>query len=96
MTPVTSYRHATELRDLVIGPLMLIWIAALVSVTSIPEIAFVLEAVGLGGVLGLMVAYRRFRNGTDEERWKPVAQFSLGGFVVGVTVVVIDLLIRAL
>jgi hypothetical protein len=93
---MTSTRHASELRDLVIGPLLLIWVAALVSVAPIPELAFILEVVGLGGVLGLIVAYLRVRNGSDEERWRPVAQFSIAGFLIGVATVAIDLLVRTI
>lgn len=71
--------------------------ACLVAVTIVarvnpsPELGFVLQTLGAGGAIGLIVAYLRFRDDPEGDRWRTVAEFSVLGLVTGVLVVVADL-----
>jgi hypothetical protein len=55
----------------------------------------VLQAGGVGGAFGLLVAYVRHRNDPDADRWRTVSRFSLYGLGVGLLLVVGDELFSA-
>jgi hypothetical protein len=71
--------------------------AGLVAVTIIarvnpsPELGFVLQTLGAGGALGLVVAYLRFKDDPEGDRWRTVAEFSVLGLLTGVLVILADL-----
>lgn len=56
------------------------------------ELGFILQTFGAGGALGLVVAYARFRNDPEGDRWRTVAQFSVLGLLFGVLAVAADAL----
>jgi hypothetical protein len=59
------------------------------------EIGVLLQAGGVGGAFGLLVAYVRHRNDPDADRWRTVSRFSLYGLGVGLLLVVGDELFSA-
>lgn len=69
---------------------------ALIAVTVIsrvgpnPEVGFVLQTLGAGAAVGLVVAYLRYRDDPEGDRWRTVAEFSVLGLLTGVAVVLAD------
>ena len=80
--------HPAEAIAAAIG---LLAVSVIARVNPSPELAFILQTLGAGGALGLVVAYWRFRDDPEGDRWRTVAEFSVLGLAIGVLVVVADL-----
>jgi len=76
--------------EVLFAALGIVALTVLSRINPSPEFAFTLQMVGLGGVVGLLVAYIRYHDDPEGDRWRPVAQFSLLGFVCGVGAVAAD------
>lgn len=74
-----------------VAALGLIAVTVISRVGPNPEVGFVLQTLGAGGALGLVVAYLRFRDDPEGDRWRTVAEFSVLGLLTGVAVVAADL-----
>lgn len=72
--------------------LCLLTVSIIARVNPSPELGFILQTLGAGGALGLVVAYWRFKDDPEGDRWRTVAEFSVLGLLIGVTVVVADVL----
>ena len=68
----------------------LLAVSVIARVNPSPEIGFVLQTLGAGGALGLVVAYWRFRDDPEGDRWRTVAEFSVLGLIIGVALVIAD------
>lgn len=55
-----------------------------------PAIGFVLQSMGVGGAIGLMIAYARHRDDPNADRWRTVTAFALGGLLLGCLLVLAD------
>lgn len=71
----------------VLGMLALVLIARF---TPNAEIGFVLQMMGSGGAIGLLVAYAKHRNDPSADRWRTVTLLTLVGLGVGLALVTID------
>ncbi|MGH2923728.1 MAG: hypothetical protein ACRDKH_06850 [Solirubrobacterales bacterium] len=69
----------------------LVAVSVIARVNPTPELGFVLQTLGAGGALGLVVAYLRYRDDPEGDRWRTVAEFSVLGLLTGVLVVIADL-----
>lgn len=74
----------------VVGLVVLLILAGL---SPNPEIGVVLQAGGVGGAVGLLVAWARHRDEADADRWRTVAAFSLIGLAAGAILVLAEQLI---
>ena len=59
----------------------------------VPQLGFLLQTLGVGGAIGLTVAYRARQRRLDLDTWVITARWSLFGLAVGVVVVVVDALL---
>jgi hypothetical protein len=75
-----------------IGFVMLLILAGL---SPSPEIGVVLQAGGVGGAFGVLVAYLRHRDDPEADRWRTVTGFSLLGLAGGLLLVLGELLLSS-
>lgn len=75
-----------------IASMGLVSLLILARLVPYPELAFVLQMMSAGGALGLAVAFARYRSDPTADRWRTIAEFSLGGLTVGVFLVLLDAL----
>jgi hypothetical protein len=75
-----------------IGFVMLLILAGL---SPSPEIGVVLQAGGVGGAFGVLVAYLRHRDDPEADRWRTVTGFSLLGIAGGLLLVLGELLLSS-
>jgi hypothetical protein len=75
-----------------IGFVMLLILAGL---SPSPEIRVMLQAGGVGGAFGVLVAYLRHRDDPEADRWRTVTGFSLLGLAGGLLLVLGELLLSS-
>jgi hypothetical protein len=76
--------------EALVAALGLLAVSVIARVNPSPELGFVLQTLGAGGAVGLVVAYWRFRDDPEGDRWRTVAEFSVLGLVIGVALVIAD------
>jgi len=70
-------------------------VAALAAGTlqPVPQLGFMLQTLGVGGAIGLAVAYRARQRRLGLDGWVITARWSLFGLAVGLVIVVVDALL---
>ena len=63
-------------------------VVAGLAVAPVPELGFVLQAVGLGAAIGSAVALRARRHDADVDTWRVTTAWATLGMVVGAAIVV--------
>jgi hypothetical protein len=79
--------HPLEALAAAIG---LLAVSIIARVNPNPELGFVLQTLGAGGAVGLVVAYWRYRDDPEGDRWRTLAEFSVLGLLIGVALVAAD------
>lgn len=57
---------------------------------AVPEIGFVLQGVGVGGIFGLLAAYRAKRLGFEIDPWLVTARWSIGLLCLSIGYVIFE------
>ncbi len=78
--------------EALLAALALLVVTVVARVNPSPELGFVLQMFGAGGALGLVVAYLRYRDDPEGDRWRTVAEFSALGLTAGLLAVAADLI----
>lgn len=61
-----------------------------------PELGFVLQFLGLGGMVGTLIAYIKERRDSTTNTWRITATGALYGGFLGLAIVVLDQVLSAL